>query len=105
MFIIKPHSEGRPHRLITSPQGVWAVLRVQRLSTRGHRPLESLLSDHWRQLLVLQRAEDRERMRSHTLPPMCVSLLLNDLSTISWHSKEEMSSMSNCPSGRGCRHV
>lgn len=41
------------HSLITSPQGVWAVLRVLQLSTRGQRSLDSLLSDHWRQLLVL----------------------------------------------------
>lgn len=46
---------------LTSPQGVRAVLGVLRLSTRGHRSLDSLLSDHWRQLLVLQSTEERVR--------------------------------------------
>lgn len=52
-----------------------AVLGVLRLSTRGHRSLDSLLSDHWRQLLVLQSTEERVRgkkkkeiPRNHKLP-------------------------------------
>lgn len=63
-----------PSTTLTSPQGVRAVLGVLRLSTRGHRSLDPLLSDHWRQLLVLQSAEERVRgkkkktPRNHKLP-------------------------------------
>jgi len=48
-------------RCVTSSQAVWAVLRVLWLPTRGHCSLESLLSDHRRQLLVFQGAEKRKR--------------------------------------------
>lgn len=46
---------------------MWAVLRELRLSTRGPCSLQSLLSDHRRQLLVLQRAKG-QKARTRYIP-------------------------------------